>query len=216
MKYVEGPSQPFSCVSERSTDPLLAKLQELADLPDGWRFGEGIPPQPHALDKARAIYRRLAFLRLKADVFPSADGAVCLVFYAGERCVEIQVSQTGTLDVCVEEGKGFDFQEIRNIPDAAMAKAVEEGRKLAQRLDTWHLSGSFIRENTTQILNVSAVHASRIQATGQAYRLLMWNAFKNTPGPYVVTSNTITTASQVSLSPIGSFQPTYRPVRMSQ
>ncbi len=195
MKYVEGHSQPFSSVSYPSTDRLLAKLQELADLPDGWRFGEGIPPRPQAIDKARAIYRRLALLWLKADVFPSADGSVCLVFYAGERCVEIQVSQTGTLDVCVEQGKGADFQEIKDIPDASMAEAVEEVMQLAQRLGIWHLSDSFIRENTTKLFNVSAVHASGIRATGQVYRSLMWNALKNTPGPSVGTSNTITTPS---------------------
>ncbi len=191
MKYTVGHFQPFSFALDLSPNPLLAKLKELADLPDGWRFGEGVPPQPPALDTAQEIYRQLAYLRLKADAFPGVDGALTLVFYADERCVEVQISRNGEISVCVEEGEGFDFQEIEDIENASIDNAVKEVRLLAQRLDRWHLSDSFIHENTTKIQSASAVHASPTPATGQEYRLWMLNAFENTLRPYANTSNTI-------------------------
>ena len=191
MKYTEGPPQTLYFDSDLSPDSLLTKLKELANLPDGWRFGEGVPPQPPALDTAQEIYRQLASLRLKADAFPGVDGSLTLVFYADERCVEVQISRNGEISVCVEEGEGFDFQEIEDIENASIDNVVKEVRLLAQRLDRWHLSDSFIHENTTKIQSASAVHASPTPATGQEYRLWMLNAFENTLRPYANTSNTI-------------------------
>ena len=191
MKYTVGHSQSLSFAFDLSPDPLLAKLQELADLPDGWRFGEGVPPRPQALDRAREIHRQAASLRLKADAFPSADGSVNLVFYAGERCVEIYVSQTGTINVSVEEGEGFDFREIKKISNASITDAVEEVNFLAQKSDIWNLLDSFIHESTISIQSASAVHVSPTPATGQEYHLLILNASESTVRPYASTSNAI-------------------------
>lgn len=135
MKYMAGHSQSFFFTPDLSPDPLLTKLQELADLPDGWRFGEGISPQPAVLHKAEEIYQLTASLRLRADAFPGADGSLSLVFYVEERCVEIHISRNGKINLCVEEGEGFTFQESKDISDASVAEAVEQVLLLAQKLD---------------------------------------------------------------------------------
>ena len=192
MNYTVGPSQSFSFISDLPPDPLLGKLQELADLPDGWRFGEGIPPQPTVIHTALEIHQRLAGFRLKADAFPSVDGSLSLVFYAHERCVEIYISQDGKLDLSVEEGEGFDFREINEIADASITDVVEEVLLLARKSeDAWNLLDSSIHENTINIQDASAVHASPTPATGREYRLLISNAFESTVHPYVNTSDTI-------------------------
>lgn len=126
MKHVATYSQSSPLKADLRSDPLLAKLQELAALPNGWRFGEGIPPHPTTLDNAREIYRMVASRGLKADAFPGSDGSLILVFYANERCVEISIAQDGRMNVCVEEGEGADFQEMKEIPNAPLADAVEE------------------------------------------------------------------------------------------
>lgn len=126
MKHVATYSQSSPLKADLRPDPLLAKLQELAALPNGWRFGEGVPPHPTTLDNAREIYRMVASRGLKADAFPGSDGSLILVFYANERCVEISIAQDGRMNVCVEEGEGADFQEIKEIPNALLADAVEE------------------------------------------------------------------------------------------
>lgn len=190
MKDTTESSQPSFWVLVSSSDPLLTKLQELADLPDGWRFGEGGPPKPATLRTAREIYRRVGTPPLKADAFPGADGSLTLVFYADERCVEIVVARNGKINVSVEEGKGFDFREIKNLSDASMTKAVDEVLLLAENVTRWNSFGFFIHENTIRVQNASAVHASPTLATEQEFRLLMPNAFENTPHRYVGTSNT--------------------------
>lgn len=126
MKHVATYSQSSPLKADLRPDPLLAKLQELAALPNGWRFGEGVPPHPTTLDNAREIYRMVASHGLKADAFPGSDGSLILVFYANERCVEISIAQDGGMNVCVEEGEGTDFQEIKEIPNALLADAVAE------------------------------------------------------------------------------------------
>ena len=191
MNYTVGPSQSFSFISDLPPDPLLGKLQELADLPDGWRFGEGIPPRPTVIHTAQEIYQQLADFRLKADAFPGVDGSLSLVFYAHERCVEIYISQDGKLDLSVEEGEGFDLEEITAISDASIADVINQVTLLAQKSGIWNLSGFSIHANTINIQNASAVHASPTPATGREYRWLILNAFENTVRPYVNTSNAI-------------------------
>ena len=167
MKYTAELSQfLYYCASDLSPDPLLIKLEELARLPDGWRFGEGIPPQPTVIHTAREIYQRLADFRLQADVFPGVDGSLSLVFYAEERCVEIHVSQDKGINISVEDGEGFDFREIKEISNVSITEAVEEVLLLARELEgTWNLLDSFIHENTINMQNASAVHASPTPAT---------------------------------------------------
>ena len=195
MNYTVGPSQSFSFTSNLPSDPLLGKLQELADLPNGWRFGEGIPPPPTVIHTAREIYQRLADSRLQVDAFPGVDGSLSLVFYANERCVEIYISQDGKLDLSVEEGEGFDFREITTISNASVLDVMNQVTLLAQKSGIWNLSGSSIRANTINVQNASAVHVSPTPATGQEYRLLILNAFESTVRQYVDTLNDITQPS---------------------
>ena len=135
MKYASAQFRVVHCDADSPPDPLLKKLQELADLPDGWRFGEGLPPQPNALLAAREIYQEAAPFRLKADAFPGADGSLTLTFYAAERCVEVGISPDGNIDISVEDGYGFDFEEIKDISDASLLDVIREVSLLAQQSD---------------------------------------------------------------------------------
>ena len=191
MIYSAGSVQFYCTEPNRPLDPLLAKLQELADLPDGWRFGEGIAIDPAVLHTAQDIYRRLANFPLKADAFPGTDGSLSLVFYSDDRCVEICISQDGGLDLAVEEGEGFDFRETEAIPNASFQDVLYQITLLAQKTREWNSSDSCIHENMIETQNVFEVHASPIPVTGQAYRWLISNAFENAPRQYVSASNTI-------------------------
>ena len=89
-------------------DPLLAKLQKLANLPEGWEFGRGIPVRPEVIFTAQKIYRLAAKLPLEVDAFPWANGSLSLAFYAGDICVEVNI-YGDTYDIEVEIGKGPNF-----------------------------------------------------------------------------------------------------------
>lgn len=133
--------------SDIVSDPLLAKLHELTNLPNGWHFGEGIPPQPSAVRIARKIYKHPVSFGLQADVFPGEDGSLSLVFYAGELCVEINISPDGTLNLSVEEGEGFDFEELRSISNASFDEAIAEVGLLANS-NIWDSSGFFTQSTS--------------------------------------------------------------------
>lgn len=109
-----------------SEHAVLSKIRELENLPRGWRFGKGIPPTTHAADVARSLYQEFAFLQLKADAFPGVDGSLSLVFYAGETCMELDISPKGGIDLYVEEGKGFDFRVVKDIANVSSVEIRQE------------------------------------------------------------------------------------------
>ena len=119
---------------EQSTDPLLAELHELTDLPDGWRFREGVPLHPSVVDQVRNLAQTFACLRLKTRLFPYVDGSLLVVFYSHdcEQCVEIDITQpAGEMGgLCVEEGRGRCWQEIKSITNPS----IEEVRSHLQQL----------------------------------------------------------------------------------
>ena len=180
-------TSPYVIFSEASPSlTFLIKLEETANLPRGWRFGEGVPPTKQAIDLARSIYQKFAFLRLKADVFPVVNGSLLLVFYAGETCVELAISHVGKIDLAVEEGKGFDFQEVEGIPNATHADITRAILFLAEKTERWHSSKSFTQKNLTPNSVGSAVAASITPATEQAslwWTVIASNSSQGDPEP---------------------------------
>lgn len=176
----ESPQFLFNCSSDTPPDPLLITLQELATLPYGWRYGEGIPPQQTAIQIAKEIYLRLADFRLQADAFPSADGSLSLVFYADKKSVEINISKDGNIDLSIEEGEGFDFEEIENMPDVSTQEAIYQVTLLVRKSYTWNWSGFSIQENTINDQSVSEVPVSLIRAMEQESRWSTPDVSENT------------------------------------
>ena len=178
----------FSVSSMSYSDPLLAKLQELAHLPYGWEYGKGKPTLPHVHKTAGSIYRRLASLQLQVDAFPCADGSLYLVFYSGQRCVEIRIWAHGGIDLSVEEGIGQDVQELLEKEDISLdgiEKAVFSF--LLQGPNQWHLSGS----STQSITICGALDSSALVLTTPVMEpeshSLTPNASKRKQPPYVAT-----------------------------
>ena len=170
-------------------DPLLAKLQKLAHLPDGWEYGKGKPTHPHVYKVACSIYQRLASsLWLQADAFPCADGSLYLVFYSGQRCVEIRIWAHGGIDLSVEEGFGQDFQELLEKEDVSLDEIEKVVFSfLIQGSNQWHLSDSSTHSITTCDVFDSAALVLAIPAMEQEYPSLIPSASKQKPPPYVTT-----------------------------
>lgn len=200
MSYITAPGltngalfYSFAYDSDSNPDPLLVKFQELANLPKGWRFGEGSPPTPIALTEAKRIYQNVSpVLRLKADAFPGEDGSVTLVFYSGDTCAELFIAPTGEIDLSVEQGEGFDFQEIRDISNASIGDVIRElenlivdqradSRVYGQRRQQWNISGSSTPENSIKMSNAFGVPVSRGQVTGAESHWWTFSALFGTP-----------------------------------
>lgn len=149
-----------------SIDSFLIKFEETANLPYGWRFGKGLPPAKQAVTIARTLYEEFSFLRLKADIFPGVDGSLSLVFYAGETCVELDISPRGLIDLYKQEGKGSDFQEVDRISGALLSDVTTALVSLARKEGQWHFSESSIQENLTLGSTGLPVSASSLTRAG--------------------------------------------------
>ena len=139
-------------------DPLLAKLDELANLPFGWEYGEGRPTLPFLSEVAREIYQTLAPFEFEADAFPAADGSLHLVFYSGSRSVELRLEADRTIDLSLEEKIGRYFEEIRSQDNISKREAINQVFYFLHReLLQWESSDSFIHGITiTAKVNLTA------------------------------------------------------------
>lgn len=161
---------------ESAADPVLTKLQELAELPLGWDYGEGRPTLPHVYQTARALYQALAPFQLKADAFPCPDGSLYLVFYVGLRSVEIRIWADETIDLSVEEDLGKHVKELVSREDISEHEAKNQViyqviyLLLGQELFQWESSGSFIPDTTISNSLGFAVHSLPTQAMELASR----------------------------------------------
>ena len=157
---------------ESAADPVLTKLQELAELPPGWDYGEGRPTLPYVYQTARAFYQALAPFQLKADAFPCPDGSLYLVFYVGLRSVEIRIWADETIDLSVEEDMGKHVKELVSREDISEHEAKNQViyLLLGQELFQWESSGSFIPDTTISNSLGFAVHSLPTQATELASR----------------------------------------------
>lgn len=55
---------------------LDARFQELANLEKGWRFGTGVPSDPHAQKRARTFASAAEALDHDVCIFPEAGGGI--------------------------------------------------------------------------------------------------------------------------------------------
>ena len=178
-----------------SKDPLLMKLDELASLPLGWEYGKGRATLPDVSQVAREIYRRLAPLRLQVDAFPCADGALHLVFYAGLRSVELRIEADQTIDLSMEEKRGYYFEEIvtqEGVPKHEITNQVLH-LLYTQELSQWESLDSFTPGITINERVNLAVHDLVTQATEPEYRWWKQSAFGCPTRRY---ANILTTTTQ--------------------
>lgn len=118
------------------------KLRGFSSLSEGWHFGEGHGPTITAMKVAAQVLRASSGLHVSSDVFPGTNGSVAVAFYRDERCVEVTVDPDGGLAVFVEEGLGFSFHLVCEIPQAKWSDIILQLTALArpQRWSSFDLS----------------------------------------------------------------------------
>jgi hypothetical protein len=109
---------------EREGGGTRKKILSFKELEDGWQYGEGEAPTEKVLGIALRIYEIGHMLGLKSDAFPSPNGNVTVEFYRGGESIEITVYDDKTIDLSIERGKGFDFEEVEYVEGVEMATLV--------------------------------------------------------------------------------------------
>jgi hypothetical protein len=79
-------------------------IDSLAELPEGWNFGEGVAACSISLQQSQDVLRFAFDLGHKeADAFPGIDGEIQVCFYNEDDTLEITSEIDGTVSITVEK-----------------------------------------------------------------------------------------------------------------
>jgi hypothetical protein len=165
----------------------------VANLPQGWDSGEGVPVRQDVVLTAQHLYGLLANPFCKVNIFPWADGSLTLVFCSDDRFVEINIYEGGVYDVNVERGIGSNFEKVKHIPNASIEDVGLEVFRIVMGSE-WDLSESSIQGITIKTDKGLTVPALPVRATEQEFRLSTPDALWNAQEPCANTLNIFTRA----------------------
>jgi hypothetical protein len=115
-----------------------------------------MPVSPFAAQLGATMVMVVCDAGLDADVFANLDGSCAVAAYG--KCndkVEISVHPTGQLDVKVEQGFGFDFEEVLALADARLEIVIDQISRLLPR-SPWKSSGFLTYASTSESVEDSA------------------------------------------------------------
>ena len=107
-----------------NSDALNRKIEEFADLPDGWHYGSGVAATEQAVTAARKV-KSLLLENNAHDVeaFPDVDGGILVCGYHHDDTVEVLCSPQGTMDLVHEHEKtGAVLKELRDVRKADLER----------------------------------------------------------------------------------------------
>ncbi len=148
----------------------INKVEEFAELPEGWHFGEGLPPTQERIGQAVAFLEYANFSNLeRANAFPGVRGQIEVTFYNADRMLEITIEADDSVTIAEDKGnEQVSFEENLSKYDAY------------QRLDEfsqsiWVSSDHFIGSIMTQSVRVPVSPAAR-WTSGAENRFQLWIA----------------------------------------
>lgn len=161
------------------------KIRDFRMLPEGWHFGEGVPPSNERINQALWLHdAAIALGYAETDAFPGVSGEVRVTIYRGQTYLEFTFEANGNATFVHEEG-GTEIEYTDNLTfEKAIAKLIETQMRL------WATSGSYIPN--TMIAGKNDFKASRlkIQPAGvslsstKAVRLRKAEPFARTFAPF--------------------------------
>ncbi len=98
----------------------IRKVNEFADLPEGWHFGEGVPSRETLSARARNLLIAAHSLGIdRANAFPGVGGQVQVTFYRGPRMLELTLETDGSVTIAEDaRGEQVVFKEAASIEEA--------------------------------------------------------------------------------------------------
>ena len=141
---------------------LTRKLRAMADLPEGWHYGQGKPVTDFAMVAGQRYVVMASQLNLKADVFPNPDGGCAVAFYSRDQLVEVSIGPDGNrLNLRAEKGLGYDFENlIEPLENATPEQVYGQVLRLLEH-DTWKLSVSLISASTSRTCSGFGISSTR-------------------------------------------------------
>ena len=92
--------------------PVFRRIDELAELENGWHFGAGIPISTQVLAVAKITASHAVSVGLdKMDAFPSKNGDVTIAIYLGEQDHSFQIRRDLSFRYWIESDPASEVEE---------------------------------------------------------------------------------------------------------
>lgn len=130
----------------------IKKINEFADLPQGWHFGEGVSPSKETRERAKKLLHAASWHGLeRSNAFPGVNGQLQVTFYNADRMLELTIENDNSATIAIDKGSTqLAFRE-----GASKAEAYAALEEFSQPV--WTSSESFIVNITTQNVITSQV-----------------------------------------------------------
>ena len=116
-----------------TTSQTILKVKNFANLPDGWRFGEGVVIQD---SKIALAVRLLHYANEKglerSNAFALADGGLLVSFYIDKYTLDLTLEADGSLTIAED----FDDDQLRYFENLEVADAYDEICKFSEHIET--------------------------------------------------------------------------------
>jgi len=145
----------------------VRKLTGFSQLPDGWHFGEGVPPSASVIKFSLHLLESATNLGFfDTDAFAGTAGQVRITIYRNEYYLEFTSYADGSVTYRREDSD----DEVAYLEGQTLSQAVEHIRDFRQELsalrgDICTLSGSSIQPTTTSTAGDFRVLSFRTQVS---------------------------------------------------
>ena len=113
-------------------DTVQGKIRSLADLQDGWDYGEGVRPSKETIEAALNIYLKARDYVLDVEVYPVGNGTIELSFSYEDRFVDVIVKPGSKYELYCEVGIGQNF-EVTDLMINATDKEINKHLRIGRR-----------------------------------------------------------------------------------
>lgn len=166
-------------------DPIEEEIMGLANLQEGWDYGEGIPPSAETIDRAIEIYRISKAYGLGTEIFPIGHGEILISFSKDNVFTDILLNENGSIRLTKEIGIGDEFERLEIIenvtPDIINGKLKEMAGVAECTLSELCASDPIVGKSSDSSLKVFEIFAAQ-------YQSLIENAFSAVTKPqYALT-----------------------------
>lgn len=186
----------------------IRKAREFSELPEGWHFGDGVPPSRQRVDQAIAFleFADLAGIE-RANAFPGIRGQIEITFYTADRMVEITIESDDSITMAEDRGREqIYFEENRSRFD--VYRRLEEFSQ-----NTWPSSDLFTVNTMTQNVRVPVLRVALSTSEPEnRFPLSIVSAREPRAAQFVLILRDITTSNLGTPKFTGQSEtPTFRP-----
>jgi len=155
----------------------IQKVRDFAELPEGWHFGEGLPPSQGRIGQAIGFLEYAQFSDLeRANAFPGINGQVEVTFYRADRMLEITIEADDSITIAEDR----DREQISLEENLSQSDAYQRLEEFSQSV--WAFSDPFI--GSTMIRSVAVA----------AFQVAPWTSGIESPFPWWRSSAQLTRA----------------------